>query len=85
MAAAKQKRTIPRENMYPIEVEIGKRKELGGPESTACFHLPLELQLDCPEAKTCGCQSSILSVTVSLQMCALLQEPAIPDPRCGLP
>eukprot|EP00286_Rhodomonas_abbreviata_P028373 CAMPEP_0181294960 /NCGR_PEP_ID=MMETSP1101-20121128/3885_1 /TAXON_ID=46948 /ORGANISM="Rhodomonas abbreviata, Strain Caron Lab Isolate" /LENGTH=138 /DNA_ID=CAMNT_0023399665 /DNA_START=9 /DNA_END=422 /DNA_ORIENTATION=+ len=60
----RKSRVVPLENLYPLEVTAGLTIDMGGPPVADCFHVPLEIEVNCPGARTCGCQSSILTVTV---------------------
>jgi hypothetical protein len=52
-------------NYYPLDITVLKTSALLGPRSAGCFNAQISVEHDCTEAKTCGCQSAVLSVVVA--------------------
>ncbi|KAJ1481359.1 hypothetical protein T484DRAFT_1807681 [Baffinella frigidus] len=54
-----------RANMYPLEVVVEATTGVADVGKTGCFNALVDAELNCPEAKTCGCKSATLSVLVN--------------------
>ena len=58
-------------SLYPLDVAVVRRGPLAGPAAAGCFNAEIEVEHDCPEAQTCGCQSAVLSVVVGGELLVL--------------